>query len=53
MSGTSGTLDDSDFQQATDASSLSHCLQLYRVTMAMPLILQPDELLPSAHRRSF
>ncbi|KAI1231178.1 hypothetical protein IHE44_0008113 [Lamprotornis superbus] len=44
VSGTSGSLDDSDFQQGTDASSLSHCLQHYKVTMAMPLILQPDEL---------
>ncbi|NWU23833.1 MACF1 factor, partial [Dyaphorophyia castanea] len=28
--GTTGSLDDSDFQQATDASSLSHCLQHYQ-----------------------
>ncbi|NWX56812.1 MACF1 factor, partial [Promerops cafer] len=30
VSGTTELLDDSDFQQATDASSLSHCLQHYK-----------------------
>ncbi|XP_068028940.1 microtubule-actin cross-linking factor 1 isoform X6 [Anomalospiza imberbis] len=30
VSGTTESLDDSDFQQATDASSLSHCLQHYK-----------------------
>ncbi|NWW13997.1 MACF1 factor, partial [Oreocharis arfaki] len=30
VSGTTGSLDDSDFQQATDASSLSRCLQHYK-----------------------
>ncbi|RLV89870.1 hypothetical protein DV515_00014681 [Chloebia gouldiae] len=30
VSGTTASLDDSDLQQATDASSLSHCLQHYK-----------------------
>ncbi|NXY09949.1 MACF1 factor, partial [Pteruthius melanotis] len=30
VSGAAGSLDDSDFQQATDASSLSRCLQHYK-----------------------
>ncbi|XP_064254368.1 microtubule-actin cross-linking factor 1 isoform X11 [Passer domesticus] len=30
VSGTTESLDDSDFQQASDASSLSHCLQHYK-----------------------
>ncbi|NWV53424.1 MACF1 factor, partial [Daphoenositta chrysoptera] len=30
VSGTTGSLDDSDFQQATDANSLSRCLQHYQ-----------------------
>ncbi|XP_014741093.1 PREDICTED: microtubule-actin cross-linking factor 1 isoform X3 [Sturnus vulgaris] len=30
VSGTSGSLDDSDFQQGTDASSLTQCLQHYK-----------------------
>ncbi|NXH86493.1 MACF1 factor, partial [Edolisoma coerulescens] len=30
VSGTAGSLDDSDFQQATDANSLSRCLQHYK-----------------------
>ncbi|KAF2979921.1 hypothetical protein EK904_006605 [Melospiza melodia maxima] len=42
--GTTESLDDRDFQQATDGSSLGHCLQHYKVAMAMPLILQPAEL---------
>lgn len=44
MSGATESLGDGDFQQVTDANSLSVCLQHYKVTMAMPLILQDDEL---------
>ncbi|XP_032936368.1 microtubule-actin cross-linking factor 1 isoform X5 [Catharus ustulatus] len=43
VSGTSGALDDSDFQQATDASSLSHCLQHYR-ELKEPLAATKAEL---------
>ncbi|NXQ40616.1 MACF1 factor, partial [Catharus fuscescens] len=43
VSGTSGALDDSDLQQATDASSLSHCLQHYR-ELKEPLAATKAEL---------
>lgn len=41
VSGTAQSLDSSDYHHGMDANSLSRCLQHYKVTMAMPLIL-PD-----------
>ena len=42
VSGIAESLDGSVYHHATDANSLSRCLQRYKVTMAMPLILLAD-----------
>lgn len=44
VSGTAESLDGGDYHHTTDVNSLSRCLQHYKVTMAMPLILLADEV---------